>query len=44
MMVEALNQMPTKPTHVFLQAGVGSMAGSSVVLVFNTEGELEDES
>lgn len=27
MIVEALAQMPVKPTHVFLQAGVGSMAG-----------------
>lgn len=27
MVREALDQMPEKPTHVFLQAGVGSMAG-----------------
>ncbi len=27
MIFEALAQMPVKPTHVFLQAGVGSMAG-----------------
>ena len=26
--LEALEQMPEKPTHIFLQAGVGSMAGA----------------
>ncbi|MDD5986583.1 MAG: diaminopropionate ammonia-lyase [Eubacteriales bacterium] len=29
MALEALEQMPAKPTHIFLQAGVGSMAGAA---------------
>jgi len=30
MVQEALNQIPVKPTHVFVQAGVGSMAGGVI--------------
>jgi diaminopropionate ammonia-lyase len=30
---EALNQIPEKPTHVFVQAGVGSMAGGIIGLL-----------
>lgn len=32
---EALSQMPDKPTHVFLQAGVGSMAGGVLWYMVN---------
>lgn len=28
MALEAYEQLPVKPTHIFLQAGVGSLAGS----------------
>ena len=29
--LEALEQLPEKPTHIFLQAGVGSMAGAAAM-------------
>ena len=35
MVREALEQMPEKPTHVFLQAGVGSMAGGVLWYLWN---------
>ncbi|MBR2719223.1 MAG: diaminopropionate ammonia-lyase [Clostridia bacterium] len=37
--LEALEQMPEKPTHVFLQAGVGSMAGAVAGLLASAYGE-----
>lgn len=36
---EALNQMGEKPTHVFVQAGVGSMAGGVLWYLYNKYGE-----
>lgn len=39
MAAEALNQMPEKPTHVFLQAGVGSMAGGVLWYLYQKYGE-----
>ena len=36
---EALRQIPEKPTHVFLQAGVGSMAGAITGYFTNMYGE-----
>jgi len=39
MIREALDQMPEKPTHVFLQAGVGSMAGGVLWYLYNTYGD-----
>lgn len=35
MIKEALEQMKEKPTHIFLQAGVGSMAGGAVWYLYN---------
>ncbi len=35
MIMEALNQIPEMPTHIFLQAGVGSMAGGVVWYLYN---------
>ncbi len=39
MVQEALEQMSVKPTHVFLQAGVGSMAGGVLWYLHNTYGD-----
>lgn len=36
---EAYEQLPEKPTHIFLQAGVGSMAGAITGLMANIYGE-----
>lgn len=36
---EALCQIPEKPTHVFLQAGVGSMAGGVLWYLYNQYGD-----
>lgn len=40
MIHEALNQMSERPTHIFLQAGVGSMAGGVLWYLYN---KLADE-
>ena len=37
--LEAYEQLPEKPTHIFLQAGVGSMAGSMAGLFASIYGE-----
>lgn len=37
--LEALEQLPQKPTHIFLQAGVGSMAASMTGLFASVYGE-----
>ena len=37
--LEALEQMPEKPTHIFLQAGVGSMAGAMAGFFASAHGE-----
>ena len=37
--LEALEQLPEIPTHIFLQAGVGSMAGTIAALFANLYGE-----
>ncbi len=37
--LEAYEQLPQKPTHIFLQAGVGSMAGTIAALFANLYGE-----
>jgi len=37
--LEALEQMPEKPTHIFLQAGVGSMAGAIAGFFASVYGE-----
>lgn len=39
MALEALEQLPKRPTHVFLQAGVGSMAGAVAGLLTHVYGE-----
>lgn len=39
MALEALEQLPEKPTHVFLQAGVGSMAAAAAALIAGYYGE-----
>ena len=39
MVQEALEQIPEKPTHVFLQAGVGSMAGGVIWYLYNKYGD-----
>lgn len=39
MIQEALKQLAHKPTHVFLQAGVGSMAGGVLWYLYNAFGE-----
>lgn len=39
MIREALNQLSEKPTHIFLQAGVGSMAGGVLWYLYNRYGE-----
>ena len=36
---EAVNQIKKKPTHVFLQAGVGAMSGAVTAYLRNTYGE-----
>ena len=37
--LEAFEQLPEKPTHIFLQAGVGSMAGAMAGLLSDIYGE-----
>ena len=37
--LEAYDQLPQKPTHIFLQAGVGSMAGTIAALFASAYGE-----
>lgn len=37
--LEAYEQLPSKPTHIFLQAGVGSMAGAIAALFASLYGE-----
>lgn len=37
--LEAYDQLPQKPTHIFLQAGVGSMAGTIAALFASIYGE-----
>lgn len=39
MVLEAYEQLPEKPTHIFLQAGVGSMAGATAGLFVSLYGE-----
>ena len=39
MAYEAVNQIKKKPTHVFLQAGVGAMSGAVTAYLRNTYGE-----
>lgn len=39
MVLEAWEQLPEKPTHIFLQAGVGSMAGAAAGLFASIYGE-----
>lgn len=38
MVSEALEKIPEKPTHVFVQAGVGSLAAAVQAVVYNTYG------
>lgn len=39
MALEAIEQLPEKPTHIFLQAGVGSMAGAVAAVFASYYGE-----